>query len=74
MFRVFRDFLRRDLGQDLAEYCLLLAFLCLVAAGILLHVSGGIQNLWTSAGTTIQAGSTASNGATQQSGAATQSR
>ena len=44
---------REEAGQDLAEYCLLLALLVLVAAGIFLKVSGGIQSLWTVANTTL---------------------
>lgn len=41
-----RRFLRGDDGQDLAEYCLLTALVALVAAGILFHVSGGLESLW----------------------------
>ena len=39
-------FLRREDGQDLADYCLLVALVALVAAGIMLHVSGGLDALW----------------------------
>jgi Flp pilus assembly pilin Flp len=40
-----------DRGQDLAEYCLLTALVALVAVGILIHVSGGMQAVWDSATT-----------------------
>jgi Flp pilus assembly pilin Flp len=60
MFRALSDFWRREEGQSLADYCLLTALVALVAAGILLHVSGGLNALWTtgnqslnSAGTTV---------------------
>ena len=41
-------FLRRDSGQDLAEYCLITAFIALICLGIFWHVSGGLQGMWTS--------------------------
>jgi Flp pilus assembly pilin Flp len=69
VLRAIRALLHNDLGQDLAEYCLLTALLALIALGILYHVSGGMQGLWNTAGTTIQAGSTATSGGAQQSGA-----
>jgi Flp pilus assembly pilin Flp len=47
MFRAISVFFRREEGQSLADYCLLTALVALVAAGILLHVSGGLNNLWT---------------------------
>jgi Flp pilus assembly pilin Flp len=45
--------LREEAGQDLSEYCLLLALLVLIAAGVFLKMSGGIQSLWTVANTTL---------------------
>jgi len=45
-----------DRGQDLAEYCLLTALVALVAVGILIHVSGGMQAVWDSATTSLTAG------------------
>ncbi len=44
---------REEAGQDLSEYCLLLALIVLIAAGIFLKVSGGVQSLWTVANTTL---------------------
>jgi len=44
---------REERGQDLSESCLLLALVVLVAAGIFLKVSGGVQSLWTAANATI---------------------
>jgi len=46
---------REDLGQDLAEYCLLTALLLLVGLGIFIHLSGGIQAIWGNANTTLSA-------------------
>ena len=50
LFRVFR---KSELGQDLAEYCLITALLALCACGIFYHVSGGMQNIWTNASNTL---------------------
>ena len=59
-----RAFLRRfrieESGQDLAEYCLLTALLTLIAAGIFVYASGGVQAIWNGATVSLTAGSTAS--------------
>jgi Flp pilus assembly pilin Flp len=44
---------REEVGQDLAEYCMLLALIVLIAAGVFLKLSGGVQSLWTTANTTL---------------------
>ncbi len=57
MLRVILKFFRKnDCGQDLAEYCLITAFVAIVALGIFIHVSGGIQSIWGTAGTTLATG------------------
>jgi Flp pilus assembly pilin Flp len=53
VFRAIRQFFQRNDGQDLAEYCLLAAFIGLVALGIIIKASGGIQGIWTAVNTTI---------------------
>src|ERR1035437_6111038 len=50
-----------DRGQDLAEYCLLTALVALVAVGILIHVSGGMQAVWDSANISLDRKSTRLN-------------
>ena len=50
-------FRRSDRGQDLAEYCLITAVIALIGLGLFVQVSGGLQNLWGAANTTITAGS-----------------
>ena len=64
----FRAFLRRfrieESGQDLAEYCLLTALLVLIAAGIFVHASGGIQAIWGTANTSLAAGSSTTSSQT----------
>jgi Flp pilus assembly pilin Flp len=65
VYMQFRAFLRRfrneESGQDLAEYCLLTALLTLIAAGIFVYSSGGIQAIWAGANTSLTNGSTATS-------------
>jgi len=49
-------------GQDLAEYCLLMAFVALVALGLILKAAGGIQGVWSSANNTLATTSSQSVG------------
>ena len=61
-------FRRNDLGQDLAEYCLITALIALIGFGIAYKLSGGFQNLWGPADSAIVAASTAASpGAAVQS-------
>ena len=48
-----------DRGQDLAEYCLLTALVALVGMVIFVHLSGGMQALWTDANISLTAGNAA---------------
>jgi Flp pilus assembly pilin Flp len=48
------DFLLRDdRGQDLSEYCLLMALISLIALGIFIHFSGGVQSIWSNSGAAL---------------------
>jgi len=68
VYMQFRAFLRRfrneESGQDLAEYCLLTALLTLIAAGICVYSSGGIQAIWAGVNTSLTNGNSASTSAT----------
>ena len=64
--RSLRELITGDRGQDLAEYCLLTALVALIGLAILIHLSGGMQALWTGANTSLVAG----NGAVSTGGAA----
>lgn len=69
MLRAICSFLKhQDQGQDVAEYCLITALVVLVALAIFLRVSGGIQNIWDTANTTMAASS--SNATSGSSGTA----
>jgi Flp pilus assembly pilin Flp len=62
-----------DRGQDLAEYCLLTALVALLAVAILIHLSGGMQALWSDANTSLVAGSGTSATSTTSTGTASTS-
>ncbi len=57
-----RFLMEEESGQDLAEYCLITAFIALVALGIIWHVSGGLQGMWTSINSSLS--NTGSTGST----------
>jgi Flp pilus assembly pilin Flp len=44
---LFNRFLVEDGGQDLIEYTLLLAFVCLVAAAIFIGAGQNTSQIWT---------------------------
>jgi Flp pilus assembly pilin Flp len=60
--------LGEETAQDLAEYCLVTALVALLALGIFIHVSGGVQNIWGAAG-----GAMATAGSSSTAGNATAS-
>jgi Flp pilus assembly pilin Flp len=58
MFRIqWASFWRNEQGQDLAEFCLITALIALVALGVFYHISGGVQDLWSTANNTLISGS-----------------
>jgi Flp pilus assembly pilin Flp len=60
LFRAIVGFFRKnDEGQDLSEYCLIAAFVALIAFGIFWHISGGMQGMWNHANSTLAASNSA---------------
>jgi Flp pilus assembly pilin Flp len=58
-----KNFLRDDSGQDLIEYALLLAFICLFSAAVFISVGQEVSGIWSVAKTaTNKAASAASTG------------
>jgi len=43
------SFVRDEQGQDLVEYTLLLAFVCLASAALFISAGGAINGIWTAA-------------------------
>ena len=56
-----KRFIRDDQGQDLIEYTLLLAFVCLASAALFISAGGSISAIWTTANATLQSSATAAN-------------
>ena len=48
MTHLLSRFIREDQGQDLVEYTLLLAFICLASAALFISAGGSINAIWTS--------------------------
>jgi len=46
-----KNFLRDDSGQDLIEYALLLAFICLFSAAVFISVGQQVSGSWSVADT-----------------------
>ena len=69
--RSLRELKTGERGQDLAEYCLLTALVALIALGILIHLSGGMQAIWVGANTSLVAGNSAVSGSSSGADAAT---
>ena len=65
-------FRRNDLGQDLAEYCLMTALIALIGFGIFYKLSGGFQTLWGTADSAMASANTGgSSGAAASTGGST---
>jgi Flp pilus assembly pilin Flp len=48
---LLKNFLRDDSGQDLIEYALLLAFICLFSAAVFITVGQDVSGIWSAAKT-----------------------
>lgn len=51
--RMIMRFLHDEQGQDLIEYTLLLAFVCLASAALFISAGGSIGGIWTTANTDL---------------------
>ena len=54
-------FLRDEQGQDLVEYTLLLAFVCLASAALFIGGGGSISGIWSVANSRLTAANTAAS-------------
>lgn len=55
------DFVNDDQGQDLVEYTLLLAFVCLATAGLFTNSGKELTGIWSVANTRLSAANTAAS-------------
>jgi Flp pilus assembly pilin Flp len=51
-------FLQDEQGQDLIEYTLLLAFVCLASAALFISAGSSVSGIWTAANTQLAAANT----------------
>src|SRR5690348_10828708 len=61
MKRLLRIFLGEEVGQDLIEYTLLIAFVALTSAGLFLGSGANVQQVWSSANTVLSSAADAQN-------------
>jgi len=54
-------FLRDEQAQDLIEYTLLLAFVCLASAALFISAGGSVSGIWTSANTDLATANTSAS-------------
>lgn len=47
--KLVKNFLRDEAGQDLIEYALLLAFICLFSAAVFITVGQDVSGIWSTA-------------------------
>ena len=55
MKNLMMRFAQEDQGQDLVEYTLLLAFVCLASAAMFINAGASLSNIWTRANTQLSA-------------------
>jgi len=54
-------FLKGEQGQDLIEYTLLLAFVCLASAALFISAGGSVSGIWTASNSRLAAANTAAS-------------
>ena len=58
---VIKQFLTQDHGQDLVEYALLIAFVCMASAALFVVTGGSIDGIWTQTNQRLSAASVAAS-------------
>jgi len=64
MKQLIRQFVREEEGQDLVEYTLLLAFVCLASAALFIGAGKSMSSIWTDANIIVDNAGQIANGAT----------
>ena len=55
------NFWRDEQGQDLIEYTLLMAFVCLASAGLFVSAGSSVAGIWNSANTQLASANTSAS-------------
>jgi Flp pilus assembly pilin Flp len=72
MFPRLMDSVKKsEQGQDLAEYCLMIAFIALLGLVLFSRTSGGLQAVWGTANGAVSSANSAVSGAAIGAGAVT---
>lgn len=58
---MWKRFIRDEEGQDLIEYTLLLAFVCLVAAGVFINAGTTTSGIWSIGNSHLSVASTSAS-------------
>jgi Flp pilus assembly pilin Flp len=61
MTNLLKGFLLEEQGQDLIEYTLLLAFVCLASAALFISAGTSLQTIWGSGSTTLASAQSAAS-------------
>ena len=61
MKTLIHHFIKDDQGQDLIEYTLLLAFVCLASAALFISAGGSVAGIWTATNTRLAAANTSAS-------------
>jgi Flp pilus assembly pilin Flp len=61
MLKLLKRFLQDQQGQDLVEYTLLLAFVCLATAALFINSGGSLSGIWTTGNSRLAAANTSAS-------------
>jgi Flp pilus assembly pilin Flp len=61
MKKLMTNFIQDEQGQDLIEYTLLLAFVCLTSAALFIGAGSSVSGVWTSTNSQLAAANVAAN-------------
>ena len=61
MKTLLNRFLKDDQAQDLIEYTLLLAFVCLASAALFISAGGSVAGIWTATNTQLSTANTSAS-------------
>ena len=64
MKQLLSRFVREEEGQDLVEYTLLLAFVCLASAALFIGAGKSMANIWVDTNVILQSAAVVANTAT----------
>jgi Flp pilus assembly pilin Flp len=58
---LLKNFLRDEQGQDLIEYTLLLAFVCLASAALFISAGGSVGGIWSATNSQLSVANTSAS-------------